>query len=198
MVMHGSAYRVETSLDIGHLDAGKYYLLAAAVSDTEVVTDSRTVLQLYQAWDIWGENADLTETLVRPIAHSSELSALRNAEGQSSRRAVMAEFWHRRDPSPGTVRNEFLEMYLARLDNIEEKFTMLNTMGINTDQGRVYALLGEPDIIDSRPLETSTLPTQVWTYCSPAIEVYFIDHDNCGVFELATDWEEVQSIYEGH
>jgi len=198
MVTTGSTYRGETSLDISHLDAGKYNLLAAVISNGEVVTDSRAALQLFQAWDVWGENPDLTETLIRPIAHSSELAALRDADGQSSRKAVMAEFWHRRDPSPGTVRNEFLEMYLARLDYIEENYSMLNTMGINTDQGRVFALLGEPDIIDSRPLETSALPTQIWTYCSPAIEVYFIDHDNCGTFELATDWEEVQSVYEGH
>lgn len=110
----------------------------------------------------------------------------------------MAEFWHKRDPSPGTVQNEFLEMYMARLDYIEDNFSMLNTMGINTDQGRVFALLGEPDMIDSRPLETSTRPTQVWTYCSPAIEVCFIDYLGCGTFELATDWEEVQCIYERH
>ena len=110
----------------------------------------------------------------------------------------MAEFWHKRDPSPSTVQNEFLEMYLTRLDCIDANFSVLNTMGINTDQGRVFALLGEPDMIDSRPFETSTRPTQVWTYCSPAIEVCFIDYNGCGIFELATDWEEVQLIYERH
>ena len=110
----------------------------------------------------------------------------------------MAEFWQERDPTPGTQRNEYLEMYLARLDEIDQRFSILNIKGINTDQGRVYALLGEPDIIDSRPMETSTLPTQVWTYCSPPIEVSFIDYDGCGMYELATDWEEVQVFHERH
>jgi GWxTD domain-containing protein len=198
MVISGAVYRGEASLDISYLDSGKYELLVAIVSDDEIVTASRTDLKLLQAWDVWGEDPDLTETLIRPITHSSELDELENAEGPSSRKAVMAEFWHRRDPSSGTVQNEFLDMYLARLDYIEDNFATLNTMGINTDQGRVFALLGEPDMIDYRPLETATRPTQVWTYCTPAIEVYFIDYLGCGTFELATDWEEVQSIYERH
>lgn len=198
LVISGTAYRGETSLDISYLDSGEYELLAVIVSDDEIVAATKADLQILRAWDVWGEDPDLTETLIRPISSSSELDELENAEGPSSRKAVMAEFWYKRDPSPGTVQNEFLEMYLERLDYIEANFSMLNTMGINTDQGRVFALLGEPDMIDSRPLETGTRPTQVWTYCSPAIEVYFIDYFGCGTFELATDWEEVQVIYERH
>jgi len=198
MVVSGDAYRGVASLDISNLNAGKYELLTAFVSDGEITTASRTDLKLLQAWDVWGDDPDLTETLIRPIALSSELAELDNAEGPSSRRAVMAEFWLKRDPTPGNLQNEFLETYLDRLDYIDDNFTMLNTMGINTDQGRVYALLGEPDIIESMPFETSTMPTQMWTYCSPPIEVYFIDYIGCGTFELATDWEEVQDVFERH
>lgn len=198
MATSGTACRIEASLDISHLDSGEYELLAVIVSDDEIVAASKADLQLLQAWDVWGVDPDLTETLIRPITSASELDELENAEGPSSRKAVMAEFWHKRDPSPSTVQNEFLEMYLTRLDYVDANFSVLNTMGINTDQGRVFALLGEPDMIDSRPLETSTRPTQVWTYCSPAIEVCFIDYNGCGIFELATDWEEVQVIYERH
>ncbi len=194
MVISDGAYRGEASLEISNLDAGKYEILAVIVSDGEITTASRADLKLLQSWDVWGENPDLTTTLVRPIANSSELRDLDDAEGPSSTNAVMAEFWQERDPTPGTVQNEYLEMYLTRLDYIEENFSMLNVLGITTDQGWVFALLGEPDIIDSRPLETATLPTQEWTYFSPAIEVLFIDYYGCGTFVLATDWEEVLVI----
>jgi GWxTD domain-containing protein len=110
----------------------------------------------------------------------------------------MAEFWQRRDPTAGTVRNEFLEVYLARLDYIEENFSVMNTLGINTDPGRVYALLGEPDIIEYRPLEEYSLPTQTWTYFTPPTVVSFADFGGFGEFELITDWEEVQNAYERH
>jgi GWxTD domain-containing protein len=191
-------YRGEASVDLGGLDAGMYEVLAVIVRDDEIATASGTDLELLQDWDVWGDDPDLTKTLIRPIANSSDLSELDNAEGPSSRNAVMAEFWLKLDPTPGTVQNEYLEMYLARLDYIEENFSILNIMGITTDQGRVFALLGEPDMIDSRPLETATLPTQVWTYCSPPIEVYFVDYTGCGTYELATDWEEVQVFHERH
>ena len=198
MVISDGVYRGVASLDISDLDAGEYEILAAIVSDGSIAATSRADLKLLQAWDVWGEDPDLTESLIRPIANSSELSELRNAEGSSSRNAVMAEFWQERDPTPVTFQNEFLEMYLARLDYIEENFSMLNIMGINTDQGWVFALLGEPDMIDSRPLETATLPLQVWTYFTPPVEVFFIDYDGCGTFELASDWEEVMVIHDRH
>lgn len=198
MVISDGSYQGIAGISLEGLESGGYEVLAAMVSDSEIVTAARTDLHLLQAWDVWGDDPDLTQTLVRPIAQSSELHRLTEAEGPSSRRAVMAEFWQERDPTPGTQRNEYLEMYLARLDEIDQRFSILNIKGINTDQGRVYALLGEPDIIDSRPMETSTLPTQVWTYCSPPIEVSFIDYDGCGMYELATDWEEVQVFHERH
>ncbi|MBD3277917.1 MAG: GWxTD domain-containing protein [Candidatus Aegiribacteria sp.] len=191
-------FKSVAEIDIGGLDAGRYEVLSAVIRQEDIITASKTDLQLLQNWDVWGEDPDLTETLIRPIAHSSELNELEDAQGPSSRRAVMAEFWEERDPTPGTVKNEYLELYLARLDYIEEAFTALNTMGINTDQGRVYALLGEPDIIQSRPNEMSTYPTEVWTYVYPPIEVSFIDYDGCGIYELATDWEEVQDTHERH
>ncbi len=198
MIIFDGAYRGVVSLDISNLDAGKYEILAVIVSDGKVVTASRTELELLQAWDVWGEDPDLTETLIRPIAHSSELRELEDVEGPSSRKAVMAEFWQERDPTPVTVQNEFLDIYLARLDYIEDNFSTLNFMGITTDQGWVFALLGEPDMIDSRPLETATRPTQLWTYFSPTIEVLFIDYNGCGTFELATDWEEVLVVHDRH
>lgn len=198
MVHSNGSYRGTALLELDGLEAGDYEVLAAIVSDGEIVTAAGTELLLLQAWDVWGNDPDLTETLIRPIARPSELNRLDDAEGFSSRRAVMAEFWQERDPTPGTSRNEYLEMYLARLDEIDRRFSVMNMKGINTDQGRVYALLGEPDIIDSRPMETSTRPTQVWTYCSPPVEVPFIDYDGVGIYELATDWEEVKRFHERH
>lgn len=198
MVFSNGSYRGTALLELDGLEAGGHEVLAAIVSDGEIVTAARTELRLLQAWDVWGNDPDLTETLIRPIARPSELNRLDDAEGYSSRRAVMAEFWQERDPTPGTSRNEYLEMYLARLDEIDRRFSVMNMKGINTDQGRVYALLGEPDIIDSRPMETSTRPTQVWTYCSPPIEVPFIDYDGVGIYELATGWEEVKRFHERH
>lgn len=183
-------------VDLGGMGAGEYELLGAAVREGAVVAAASKELDLLQAWDVWGQDPEMTRSLVRPIASSSELSALDDAGGPASRAAVMAEFWERRDPTPGTVRNEFLLEYLSRLDHIEESFSVLNTLGINTDRGRVYALLGEPDIVDEEPLSTTTRPTVVWTYFTPPLEVLFVDYVGVGQYELSTDWEEVRDAWE--
>lgn len=191
-------YEGIASIDVNNLEAGRYEILAAIVGDDEIVATSKKELDLLQSWDVWGEDPDLTRKLIRPIASSAEMRVLDDTEGPSGRNAVMAEFWQRRDPSPVTVRNEFLEEYLERLDYIDENFSLPNMLGINTDQGRVYILLGEPDMIEQKPLEISTLPSQIWTYFTPPLEVYFIDYDGYGMFELYSEWEEVQNASERH
>ena len=198
MTASGISFEYTVSIDINDLDAGEYEILTVVVYGDEIVAASGKRLDILQSWDVWGEDPDLTRKLIRPIASSAELRALADAEGPSSKNAVMAEFWHRRDPSPGTVRNESLEEYLIRLDYIEDHFSVLNKMGINTDRGRVYVLLGEPDISENRPLENFSLPSQTWTYFTPPLEVSFVDYDGYGEFELYTEWEEVRNAWERH
>jgi len=189
-------FRCRADVGLTGLDGGEYDLLAVLLKGEEIVSAAREELAIMQAWDIWGDDPELTRSLVRPIASSAEISALEDAEGPSSRVAVMAEFWAQRDPTPGTVRNEYLEEYLERLDYIEEHFSVHSSLGIISDQGRVYALLGPPDMIEDMPLELSTLPSITWIYFSPPLEVVFIDHYAVGAFDLVTDWEEVRSDWE--
>lgn len=191
-------FRCGAVMPLSGLAGGAYEVLTALLVDGEIAAASREELELLQDWDVWGDDGGLCESLVRPIASNTELASLDRAEGPASRNAVMAEFWQERDPSPGTVRNEFLEEYLSRLDYIEEHFSIHSSLGITSDQGRVYALLGQPDIVDDMPLELSTLPMQVWVYFSPPLEVVFIDHDGYGDYDLSTSWEEVSRAGAGN
>jgi GWxTD domain-containing protein len=184
------------SLQLTGLAAGSYELTVVALSDEQVIASSHRTIRVLQDWGVWGENSDVTISLVRPIASGSEIEDIENASGPGERLAIMSEFWRRRDDSPLTSENEFLEEYLRRLDYIEESFSVHNTMGINTDQGMVYALLGHPDIVEDRPIETSTVPYQVWTYFTPAVTVVFIDRNGYGLYELETSWEEVTRAWQ--
>lgn len=198
MTASGRSSEYTASIDINDLDSGEYEILAVVMHNDEIVAASGKRLDLLQSWDVWGEDPDLTKRLIRPIASSAEMRVLDNTEGPSSLNAVMAEFWQKRDPSPGTVRNEYLEEYLTRLDYVENNFSVLNTMGINTDMGRVYILMGEPDIIENRPLENYGHASQTWTYFTPPLEVSFIDNFGYGEFELYTEWEEVRNAWDRH
>lgn len=53
-------------------------------------------------------------------------------------------FWARRDPTPGTPRNEFREEFQARVAYADQVYRSARTRGALTDMGRVYLLLGPP------------------------------------------------------
>jgi GWxTD domain-containing protein len=196
-VQTGSDRKVfSLDLQLAGLAAGEYDITVVALSDDRVIASSHRAVHVLQNWDVWGEESDVTVRLVRPIASGSEISEIESASGPGERLAIMSEFWRKRDTSPLTANNEFLEEYLRRLDYVDEHFTVHNTRGINTDQGMVYALLGQPDIIEDRPIELSTIPYQVWSYFTPAISVVFYDRDGYGLYELETSWDEVTRAYE--
>jgi len=180
------------SIPLTGLDAGTYDLLAAALVGNSVVAAAGVSLPVRADWDVFVRDTATTETLVRPIATSAEIDAMEKAGSQGERRAVMSEFWARRDPNPLTGENEFLDAYLDRLDVVMDRFSTSGISGITTDMGRVWALLGEPDIVEDEPFETGTYPYQVWTYFSPSVTVVFVDRDGFGLYEMTSPWDDVR------
>ncbi len=193
---HESAETYRGTVSLGLLPAGEYDLTVAAVLGSEIQTSSVILLEIRNDWDVWGGNASLTADLVRPIAGVDLLEDLDRADSEAGRRATMSQFWQEKDPTPMTPVNEYLDMYLERLDYIMEHFSTAGTIGIDTDMGRVYALMGEPDILEDMPFETDDIPYQVWTYFTPAITVVFADEYGIGIYELVTSWAEIRRAYE--
>lgn len=190
----GLLFSAEMSLD--GVDDGEFEITTAAFLSDELIASSNRTIRVLQNWDVWGENRDDTIRLVRPIATNAELNEIEDAANMGERMIVMSDFWLKRDISPLAWGNEFLDEYLRRLDYISHSFSVHSISGITTDQGMVYALLGEPDIVEDRPIELSTSPYQIWTYFSPAATVVFVDRDGYGQYELETPWEDVTSAYE--
>jgi GWxTD domain-containing protein len=53
-------------------------------------------------------------------------------------------FWARRDPTPGTERNEFKEDFEQRVASADRQFRTDRKRGAMSDMGRVYIVLGPP------------------------------------------------------
>jgi GWxTD domain-containing protein len=62
----------------------------------------------------------------------------------SDAKAFVDLFWARRDPTPGTQRNEFKESFDQRVQYADEHFAAGRTRGAMTDPGRVLIILGPP------------------------------------------------------
>ncbi len=78
------------------------------------------------------------------IIAASEKEEFLALSDQEAREAFVEHFWQRRDPTPGTPRNEVKEEHYRRLQFASRNFRE-GIPGWRTDRGRVYVLLGQPD-----------------------------------------------------
>lgn len=100
-------------------------------------------------WDIFSLQERKFEDLVaqlRYIASRDELKLLENLP-QTDRQRGLAEFWQRRDPTPGTPQNEMMNEYYRRLGYAKAHFQWEGGEGWKSPQGKVYVTYGPPDAI---------------------------------------------------
>ena len=125
-------------------------------------------------------------------------------EEQKAWRAVKTEeeaknfadlFWARRDPTPGTLRNEFRDEFDGRVEFADRRFNERGRRGALTERGRVLIVLGYPTNMSDELARSSLVNAEsgtardsaardVWTYTQkdamkygmPKLEVVFI-HD---------------------
>lgn len=116
------------------------------------------------------------------------------------KRDFLAKFWHGRDRTPETPRNEYREEYLSRVKFAQENFSGLRP-GYETDMGRVLLVYAQPDEIERFPSSSENRPYQIWKYfeIEGGVEFVFVDVNNWGEYKLVhstargeladVDWE---------
>lgn len=104
--------------------------------------------------------------------------------GPDERRRFIEEFWQRRDPTPGTDRNEFRDDYLGRIEEANRLFKEGSTPGWLQDRGEVYITLGRPDHRETYPrgIDFYGKPQEIWWY--GFFPVVFIDENWSGNYRL--------------
>ena len=122
----------------------------------------------------------------------------------------IALFWARRDPTPGTPANEFLDEYESRVKYADANFAAGKKKGSLTDRGRILVLFGAPtkrqvsgegprSTIDTRGFEsretavaTNASRKEIWTYEGPVAQPFnapqakinFVDQFNNNEFRV--------------
>jgi GWxTD domain-containing protein len=79
----------------------------------------------------------------------------------------LRQFWERRDPTPGTARNEAQEDFYARIAEANRRFReggAAQIPGWRTDRGRIFIKYGEPDAVHREPMAGGTYPFEIWKY----------------------------------
>ncbi len=105
--------------------------LARATKEQKPLTTDELIRQ-------WGDGP------VRYLMSTKEEATLRGLKTVPDLQRFITDFWARRDPSPGTVENEFRQTYWQRVIDANKRFRDSTTPGWKTDRGKVFILLGEP------------------------------------------------------
>jgi GWxTD domain-containing protein len=127
---------------------------------------------------------DLREALdqVSYIATNEERDELRSAKG-TERAKVWADFWKRRDPTPGTALNEAEEEFNRRIKYAGEHYSDVRP-GWRTDRGRIYIKFGVPDDVERHPFDLDRPASEVWFYYAKRLQFVFVDRFGGGDYLL--------------
>ena len=105
----------------------------------------------------------LTQDVVY-LASDAEKAAFLNLASDSARYEFIERFWQQRDPSAGTIENEFRDEHYRRIAYSNARFHAAEP-GWKTDRGRIYITWGPPDQIESHPSgDGKSGPFEIWRY----------------------------------
>src|SRR5258708_26467482 len=83
------------------------------------------------------------------IIEAAERAAFEKLTTNEERQKFIEQFWLRRDPTPGTPKNELKEEHYRRIAYANQLYrTAAGKPGWQTDRGRIYIIYGPPDEIE--------------------------------------------------
>ena len=104
------------------------------------------------------------------------------------KRRFLQKFWAKRDPTPGTPRNEDADRFYSAIAEANRRFReggAAEIPGWRTDRGRIFIRYGAPDEVLSRPQAQSTAPFEVWKYTRTRVRRFvFYDVTRFGNYVL--------------
>ncbi len=173
-------------------------LLIATVAVALAVWRSEPLQQTFAAAQPQTDHAEispydkwLNQDVVYIITDEERAAFLRLTTDEE-RDKFTEQFWERRDPTPGTVENEFKAEHFRRIAYANEHFrTASGRPGWQTDRGHMYIVYGPPDEIDSHPSGSINMPPyEFWGYrhiegIGDDLSVTFIDKSGKGDYHLA-------------
>lgn len=136
--------------------------------------------------------SDLDEAIdqLQYIAKDRQLRYIKDGATKAERLNRFQEFWEKRDPTPGTERNERMEEYYYRIAYANREYGSL-AQGWKTDRGHVVVLFGEPDYVERHPYNFDVKPYEVWFYYRLGRQFIFVDETGFGDYELMVPiWDE--------
>ncbi len=192
-------------LDLAGLPAGRYLLEVKAVGGGVEPGLTRTApfgmtgfetVAAAEALTSSGEDlfARLAEpkldTLYMPLVYlmTSAEQGVFSTLSLEGKRTWLRQFWAKRDPTPGTARNEEREGFYQRIAEANRRYHEGGSSAVpgwRTDRGRIFIKYGPPDEVLERHQSASSPPYEVWKYTKiRALKYVFMDLTRFGNYAL--------------
>ena len=179
-------------IDKNKLSHGKY-LIELSVKQGKY-SDSIKKIFIVRWTGIPSTVADLSSAVqqLKYIAKQEEIDNIKNAP-QSEQLEKFEKFWEKRDPTPGTAKNELMDEYYNRVEYSNENFSAFKE-GWRTDMGMIYIIFGPPNDIERHPFERGYKPFEIWYYYHINRQFIFVDETGFGEYRLRNpywrNWQE--------
>lgn len=188
------AGRTQAVVEIPSSDmkAGDYRVRVRVESESgELLDFSEKVFTVeWNGLDRYVQDIDAAIAQLKYIAKEKDLRYMSAGKTREERLARFRDFWAKRDPTPGTERNERMEEYYFRISYANNSFGDLSE-GWQTDRGHVSILFGEPDQIEQNGQNADNKSYEIWYYRRIGRQFVFIDRSGRGDFELLLPiWDE--------
>jgi GWxTD domain-containing protein len=138
--------------------------------------------------ELGAEDLNRAEAPLIYVAEPHELSVWNDNLSVEAKRRFLTEFWRKRDPTPGTSRNERREQFYAAIEYANKTFREGGrnpVSGWRSDRGRIFIKNGAPDQVLRREREGRAPPYEVWSYAKGKGYYYiFADRSGFGAFSL--------------
>jgi GWxTD domain-containing protein len=200
LVLGPSGGAMRGQMDLTGLPPGEYQLeLTLRLADTTVTRTAEFGMAGFEtdaAIAPTGDDvfASMTEaqldTLYLPLVYlmTREEQGLYDPLSLRGKREYMRQFWARRDPTPGTTRNEAQEGFYTRIAEANSRYSETGSAampGWRTDRGRIFIKHGAPDEILQQPQASSSNPYEVWKYTrNRQLKYVFMDLTKFGNYAL--------------
>jgi GWxTD domain-containing protein len=116
------------------------------------------------------------------IVDKDRLEKMKSAPPER-KKELFVEFWRKKDPSPGTERNELMDEYYARVEFANKHFSHFMD-GWKSDMGMVFIIFGTPSNVERHPFDSDAKPYEIWTYYELNRQFVFIDQSGFGDYHL--------------
>jgi GWxTD domain-containing protein len=126
------------------------------------------------------------------IISPGEKEVFHKLKTDRERELFIQAFWEHRDSTPGDRDNEMFREHYRRINHADQYFGRdVPKAGWETDQGRIYVMLGEPNDIQRFEGMTQVYPCEVWFYqgltdrgLPPAFYLIFYQDRGIGEYRL--------------